>query len=229
MEHTLKVTNVLSDPTRFQIYQFLIKNKQEITVSDIATEFDIHPNVARMHLTKLQDINLITSFPKKTGKGGRPSRIYKLSEEVIELNFPHRDYKMFSIIALETFAELGDVGKEALYNTGLKYGTQIMERYHTPAIKKMSIEQKLQVLEDAGIMLGIYPEFSYDTENNIIEFKVNNCPFKEIAVTNHILVCNMHQFFLKGMFESLFTNIKLTETENMFHGCDNCSYIAQLS
>lgn len=229
MEQTLKVTNVLSDPTRYQIYQFMIKNKKEITVAAIAEQFDIHPNVARMHLTKLQDIDLLISYSKKTGKGGRPSRVYKLSEEVIELNFPHRDYKMFSIIALETFAELGDVGRTALYSTGQKYGSHMMERYHTPAMKTMSINQKLQILEDAGIMLGMYAEFNYLPDKEIIEFKVNNCPFKEIAITNHDLVCNMHQFFLKGMFESLFTNIKLRETNNMFHGCENCSYIAELS
>lgn len=229
MEQTLKVTNVLSDPTRFNIYQFMIQHKKEVTVTEIADHFDIHPNVARMHLTKLQDINLLLSYSKKTGKGGRPSRLYRLSEEVIELNFPHRDYKMFSIIALETFAELGEPGKEALYQTGRKYGARIMERYHTPATKNLSIDQKLQILEDAGIMLGMYPEFSYVPESNSIMFKVNNCPFKEIALTNHALVCNMHNFFLRGMFESLFTNIKLIETENMFKGCENCSYVAKLS
>lgn len=229
MEQTLKVTNVLSDPTRFNIYQFMIQHKKEVTVSEVADHFDIHPNVARMHLTKLQDINLLISYSEKTGRGGRPSRLYRLSEEVIELNFPHRDYKMFSVIALETFAELGEPGREALYKTGKRYGMQIMERYHTPATENISVDQKLHILEDAGIMLGMYPDFTYNPETNSISFTVNNCPFKEIASTNHHLVCNMHRYFLRGMFESLFTNIKLLEVENMFHGCENCAYIAKLS
>src|SRR5690625_963569 len=139
MEHTLKVTNVLSDPTRLNIYQFMIQNRKEVTVTQIAEHFDIHPNVARMHLTTLQHINLLLSYSKRTGKGGRPSRLYRLSEEVIELNFPHRDYKMFSIIALETFAELGEPGKEALYQTGRKYVLKIMERYDIPVIKSLRI------------------------------------------------------------------------------------------
>lgn len=41
MEHTLKVTNVLSDPTRFNIYQFMIQNRKEVTVTEIAEHFDI--------------------------------------------------------------------------------------------------------------------------------------------------------------------------------------------
>src|SRR5690625_972832 len=205
MEHALKVTNVLSDPTRFNIYQFMIQHRHEVTVTEIADHFDIHPNVARMHLTKLQDINLLISYSKRTGKGGRPSRLYSLSEEVIELNFPHRDYKMFSIIALETFAELGEPGKEALYQTGRKYGLKIMERYDTPAIKSLSIDQKLQILEDAGIMLGMYAEFTYVPDTNSIMFKVNNFPFNVMALSNHSLVCNMHQYFLRGMMYFLFT------------------------
>ncbi|TQS74540.1 helix-turn-helix domain-containing protein [Ornithinibacillus gellani] len=229
MQQTLKVTNVLSDPTRFNIYQYLIQDKHEATVLDVAEQFDIHPNVARMHLTKLEDINLVISFAQKTGKGGRPSRMYRLSEQVIELNFPHRDYKMFSIIALETFAELGETGKQALYDTGRKYGMKVMERYQTPSLTNITVEEKIQILEDAGLMLGMYPNFDYNPEKKSITFKVNNCPFKEIAVNNQAMVCNMHRYFLKGMFETLFTDIELVETGNMFQGCENCIYVAKIA
>ncbi|MCI2254547.1 hypothetical protein L2D08_09225 [Domibacillus sp. PGB-M46] len=42
-----------------------------MTVQDIAAQFGIHPNVARLHLTKLEGVNLIGSCLQKTGKGGR--------------------------------------------------------------------------------------------------------------------------------------------------------------
>ncbi|MFA1821543.1 hypothetical protein ACDX78_15415 [Virgibacillus oceani] len=41
-----------------------------------------------------------------------------MSDEMIELNFPHHDYKMFATIALESFLELGDPGRKALFQTG---------------------------------------------------------------------------------------------------------------
>ncbi|SHF60834.1 helix-turn-helix transcriptional regulator [Ornithinibacillus halophilus] len=231
MENTLKVTGVLSDPTRFNIYEYLIKNRREVTVVEIAKAFDIHPNVARLHLTKLEDINLLVSFAQKTGKGGRPSRIYKLSDEVVELNFPHRDYKMLSTIALEAFVELGEPGKQALYNTGKKYGEKVMMRYQTSGYENLDIERKIHILEDAGTILGMYPKFEYNPENKTVSFKVNNCPFKEVASknNNNDMICKMHHAYLKGMFESLFTEIELVETENMFDGCENCSYVAQLT
>ncbi|WP_370642261.1 helix-turn-helix transcriptional regulator [Virgibacillus salidurans] len=199
MENTLKVTNVLSDPTRYNIYQYIIKHHKEVSVVEIAGEFDIYPNVARLHLLKLEDVNMVVSYSQKTGKGGRPSRLYRLSDKVVELNFPHQDYKLLSTIALESFAELGDPGKQALYNTGEKYGTKIIEHYNTSAVaQELNIDQKIHILQNAGTMLGMYPNFVHHPETNSISFQIINCPFKEIASKNHTMVCKMHHSFLKG-------------------------------
>ena len=92
MEQILKITNVLSDPTRLSIYNYISKKHKEVNVKEIAKEFNIHPNVARLHLSKLEDVGMLKSENQKTWRG-RPSRIYRLSEDVVELSFP------FGIIA----------------------------------------------------------------------------------------------------------------------------------
>lgn len=53
-----------------------------------------------------------------------------------------------------------------------------------------------------------------------------NCPFKEVAARHREPVCNMHNEYLKGMFESLFHSTQLVEKQNMLTGCDACSYQA---
>ncbi|HEY4602635.1 MAG TPA: helix-turn-helix domain-containing protein [Cerasibacillus sp.] len=226
MEQKLKVTNALSDPTRFNIYQHIIEQSEAVTVNEIAKAFDIHPNVARMHLSKLEDVELVISYTKKTGKGGRPSRLYELSNHVIELNFPHRDYKLLSSIALETLAKLGSSGKKALFDTGFTYGQQIMT-YNQDA-STLSTEEKLKMLRDASKLLGMYADFQYSESDQTITYTINNCPFKEVATENDA-ICHMHEYFLKGMFESLFEDITLLETNNILDGCKNCTYIAKLS
>ncbi|WP_088050630.1 helix-turn-helix transcriptional regulator [Virgibacillus dakarensis] len=229
MEKTLKITNVLSDPTRFNIYQYIVKEHHEVNVTEIAEAFDIHPNVARLHLSKLEDVKLINSFSQKTGKGGRPSRKYLLSDGVVELNFPHRDYKLLSTILIEAFINLGEEGRQALHETGRKYGTKVMEHYPSARLTDtLTMEQKITILNDAGTMLGMYPDFKYDAKTNSISFRIHNCPFKELATKNHTMICNMHNAFLKGMFDTLFTDVDLIEIENMFQGCENCSYVAKL-
>src|SRR5690625_450877 len=87
MENTLKVTNVLSDPTRYKIYQSFLETKTPKTVADIADLFNIHPNVARLHLAKLQEIKLLNAYYEKSGKGGRPKEYISCLIMLLSLPF----------------------------------------------------------------------------------------------------------------------------------------------
>lgn len=232
MEQTLKITSVLSDPTRYYIYQYITKRHKDVTVQEIADNFDIHPNVARLHLSKLEDVNMLISETKKTGKGGRPSRLYRLSDEVIQLHFPFRDYQLLSKIAMKTMMSLGEAGKKALYMTGKRFGEELIEQEgirHPQVAAEMTFEHKLNSIKNAATLAGFYPEFETNSEKTKIYFQIFNCPFKEVAMEHTETVCNMHYEFLSGMFQSLFGDIELIEKENMFTGCDSCSYQAVIA
>lgn len=229
MEQTLKITNVLSDPTRYYIYQHITKCHNEVTVQEIADAFNIHPNVARLHLSKLEDINMLSSETKKTGKGGRPSRLYRLSEDVIQLHFPYRDYQLLSKIAIETMMNLGEIGKNALHETGKAFGIQLIESQTGRNLvnnQDLSFDEKLLILKNAATVAGFYPEFEVSDDQNIIYFTIHNCPFKEVATSQAESVCGMHNAFLHGMFSSLFNSVELVEKESMLNGCQTCSYQA---
>src|SRR5699024_3540129 len=142
MNNTLKITGVLSDPTRFNIYEYITDSGKEVTVLDISKKFGIHPNVARLHLSKLVDIHLLYASTQKTGRGGRPSRVYRLSDTVVELSFPHRDFKLLSKIALESLINLGSLGEEALYTTGKKYGIEFINKKNTNSNNELTDEEK---------------------------------------------------------------------------------------
>jgi len=227
MEQTLKITNVLSDPTRYYIYQYITKRHQEVTVQEVADNFNIHPNVARLHLSKLEDVNMLISETKKTGKGGRPSRLYRLSDDVIQLHFPYRDYMLLAKVAMETMINLGEAGKQALYTTGKKFGTEIIEQEMAKRTlgDELSFDAKVSILKSAATLAGFYPEFEANGDKTIIYFQIFNCPFKEVADV-HENVCGMHKEFLIGMFEALFDSVELVVKENMLEGCDTCSYQA---
>lgn len=226
MDDTLKITNTLSDPTRYYIYQHVLKKHQPVTVKEIASEFSIHPNVARLHLTKLAEINMLEARIEKTGKGGRPSKRYHLSDSEIELHFPYRNYQMLSDILLETMITLGPEGRKALYLTGRKYGEKLMEtQLHQQMVTTDdSFERKLALVIQAAEVAGLHPEFKFDGKK--IMFEMFNCPFKETAKKNSDEVCQMHFEFLRGMFETVFIDIELRELGNMLNGCDSCSYEA---
>ncbi|MGN1400713.1 MAG: helix-turn-helix transcriptional regulator [Bacillus sp. (in: firmicutes)] len=229
MEQTLKITNVLSDPTRYSIYQHINKKHDDVTVMEIAELFHIHPNVARLHLTKLEDIQLLVSETQKTGKGGRPSRLYRLSDEVVQLHFPYRDYQLLARIALQSMMKLGEAGKQALYETGRAFGEELASQQLAASISSgtdISFEEKVNVLKSAAAVAGFYPEFQVNEEQTEIQFEIYNCPFKEVAAARGGDVCSMHFSFLEGMFSTLFESVRLIEKQNMMDGCKSCNYQA---
>ncbi|MFA9559396.1 helix-turn-helix transcriptional regulator [Evansella sp. AB-rgal1] len=217
-QQTLKITGVLSDPTRFSIYQYVSRQHRDVTVQEIADTFKIHANVARLHLTKLEDVNMLVSDTKKTGKGGRPSRFYHLSEEVVSLQFPYRDYQRLSEIAIETLASLGKAGEEALVETGRRFGLESAKSYLGSLdqnIQQMDPKEKVTFIEKIALNQGLNPEIHYDDDKNEIVFRIYNCTFKEIA-KNTFAVCKMHHAMINGIFELFFGEIKLKEESRMF-------------
>ena len=231
MEHTLKITSVLSDPTRLSIYEYITKNHKEVTVQEIADEFNIHPNVARLHLTKLEDVHMLVSENKKTGKGGRPSRLYRLSDQVTELSFPYRDYKLLAKIALDAMYGLGKAGEKALYETGKRYAQNLIQSHLTKekiTKEELTFEEKVDIIKTTMRILGLFPEIYIKEEGQKLYFQIFNCPFKEVAVDYRNHTCNMHVSFITGLLEALFDNLEVNHVQNMMDGCDACAYHANI-
>ncbi|SDY55002.1 Predicted transcriptional regulator, ArsR family [Evansella caseinilytica] len=217
-QQTLKITGVLSDPTRFSIYQYIARQHREVTVQEIADTFKIHANVARLHLTKLEDVNMLYSDTKKNGKGGRPSRFYQLSDEVVSLQFPYRDYQRLSEIAIETLASLGEAGLDALEETGKRFGYESAKDYAgslEQSIHQMDPREKVKFIERIALNQGLNPEIHYDDDKREIVFRIYNCTFKEIAA-NTRGICRMHHALINGIFNYFFGDIKLKEETSMF-------------
>ncbi|MBY0597277.1 helix-turn-helix transcriptional regulator [Bacillus bingmayongensis] len=231
MEQALKITGVLSDPTRYYIYKYISQKHSYVTVQEIADEFNIHPNVARLHLSKLEDVNMLRSETKKTGKGGRPSRLYVLSEDLIQLQFPFRDYQLLAKIAFNSLLSLGVAGEKALYETGKQFGKEVMEQ-HIQRLNvnedSLTLEHKVQIAKEALSTAGLSPSFELSTDGTQIFYDVYNCPFKEVAVHHPEEICNMHSDMMKGIFEILFPNMELTRHDNLLDGCKSCNYKVHL-
>ncbi len=221
-----KLTSALADPTRFSIYQHVAASKDALTVQEIADQFSIHPNVARLHLNKLEDVDLIKSFPDKTGKGGRPSRLYALSDQVVSLQFPPRDYQLLADLAIESLLTFGEAGEQALIKMGHRMGLEMAKRAMAqhpvnPAVD--SDETILAHINRLVIAQGLKPDIESIDENNI-RFRVNNCTFSETAKRFPNSVCKMHNAMLTGIFQAFFGEIELKEESSMQTGCNSCSY-----
>ena len=105
MDRDHELSAVLADDTRYRIYRAIAERPgEDVTVADIARRFDLHPNVARMHLSKLEQAGFLATDLRRTSGGGRPAKLYRLSDLVVTFGFPPRRYELLSRLALGALA-----------------------------------------------------------------------------------------------------------------------------
>jgi predicted ArsR family transcriptional regulator len=210
---TLKVAGVLADSTRFSIYRYITKINRAVNVVEIADKFSIHPNVARLHLSKLEEVKLLNSASDKSGRGGRPSILYSLSNEEITLQFPTKNYRMFATIALDALHTFGKEGRETFYNMGRIYGResalQKLIRDGISFVDELTLEQKIKSIIEILEADGVNPRIEL-VDDNSISFSLNSCLF--IRCTDeekNAMICTMHNNIFRGIFETFFGEIDL--------------------
>ena len=224
MIHPLKVTSTLADETRFQIYEYMLQEKKSFTVQAIAERFNIHPNVARLHLTKLSEIELISADFVKSGKGGRPGREYKANEQGIELSFPKKDDGRLVVWATQLIEQIGpealDIAKKISYEDGQAQMNSLL----TKDSYANDFSEKVKLLATAASMIGYIPQIVELAEGKKLIFSIYNCPFKNQISTNNEIICTLHESFLKGQIDALFTQNEFVQVESMIHDCEHCNY-----
>lgn len=205
----------------------MLQQKKSFTVQDIADQFNIHPNVARLHLTKLSEIDVITADFVKSGKGGRPGRIYKASEQGVVLSFPKRDESQLLKWTLELIKQIGpsaiDIAKKISYEDGFNKIKNLLTNQYK--IKhEIDFNEKLNILSNASSMIGYFPEIYNTNTGKKIIFTIYNCPFKNQLLTNNDIVCALHESYLEGQIDALFLKNEVTQFESMAYDCETCKY-----
>ena len=226
MIHPLKITSTLSDETRYQIYEYMLQQKKSFTVQAIAEQFSIHPNVARLHLTKLSEIELISAHFVKSGKGGRPGREYKASEEGIELSFPKKEDNRLINWTMQLIEQIGpeaiEAAKKISYDDGFSQMKQRIANGKGLALNDFN--EKIILLTNASALIGYIPEIIETEKGKKIIFSIYNCPFKKQLSTNNEIVCTLHESYLTGQIDALFSQNEFVQVESMIHDCENCKY-----
>lgn len=226
MIHPIKISSTLADETRFSIYEFMLQQKRFLTVQDIADQFKIHSNVARLHLTKLTEIDAVSSEHLKTGKGGRPGRIYKAKQEGINLSFPRRDPSSLIKWSLELIRELGEAALSKAQEISFRDGKQSMLEQMNAVKRKspLTFDEKLALLTKSATLLGYIPEVIEQHQSRLIIFSIYNCPFQEQVTDYGEIVCQLHESYLYGQVDTLFEQHEISKSETMVSDCEFCKY-----
>ncbi len=223
-----KIASVLADSTRFAIYKYILKVNRPVNVHEIAENFQIHPNVARLHLTKLEDVSLLISETEKTGRGGRPSRIYSLSDEEISLQFPVKNYRLLATIAVDSLHAFGEEGKKTFFKMGRIFGKEAaiktMIKDGIDNIDEIPLASKIESVRQILESHGVNPKIEVVDENTIA-FSLNSCLFlKTEDEEKNKMICSMHNNIFEGIFETYLGEIDFIRENKK--DCDNscCQY-----
>lgn len=219
-----EINRLLADPTRLKIYRSIIAaGGSPVTVAGIAAEFDLHPNVARLHLEKMAASGLLESEIFKTASGGRPGRRYTIGS-VVTSQYPPRDYQLLASIALSAL-ESGSKPENVARRRGREEGKRAVEAGGLLS-GNTNLEQKIASFGNLVDEQGLFANVTrLDKEK--LQVEVFNCVFRELS-PGQKLVCNLHHNLIRGVSESFFGNVRVTCKSGIAKGESSCHFLIRL-
>lgn len=199
MDRDHELSAVLADDTRYRIYRWITERPStDLTVADVAAAFGLHPNVARMHLGKLEQAGYLVTGLRRGAGGGRPAKLYRLSDLVVSFGFPPRRYELLSRLALEALAA-GGTRADALRVCREAGATEGRRKLAADADLPTDPETVTALVASVAEEQGLLPEVTWSAGE--ISVLVKNCSFRELSGADPDLVCAMHRAFLEGILE----------------------------
>lgn len=199
MDREHELSAVMADDTRYHIYRSIAEHPgMDVTVADIARDFDLHPNVARMHLAKLEQAGFLSTSFRRTSGGGRPAKLYRLSDLVVTFGFPPRRYDLLSRLALDALAA-GGSRSDALRvcrEAGAAEGRRALAVNADSPLDGAAVAAVITTITEEQ---GLLPEVTW--HDHALRVVVHNCSFRELSSADPDLVCAMHRAFLRGVLE----------------------------
>jgi predicted ArsR family transcriptional regulator len=194
-----KVSAVLADPTRYQIYQHVLTATHPLTAAEVAEAFRLHPNVSRTHLSKLVDIGLLVAIAEKTGKGGRPGYVYSPSGSAVSLTVPARDFQLLADLLVQSLALMGAGGQEAIEQIGRTFGRRLGQEAAQVAPQQQ--EELIRICAEALHRLGVMTHV-HRSEDGTFTLVLKTCGFREVAAVHPEQVCLLCKAMVEGITQA---------------------------
>ena len=223
--------NVLADPTRVQTLRFVLSSRTPVSVATVASQFGLHPNAARHHLSKLEAAGLVGSLMERNPRGGRPAKLYGAGKERVEIQFPGRQYSLLSKLLLDALERTADrlcTMGESIDEVGFAYGKDFAAKNADLRVAgersaQDLIRECLAQTERLGCRLELV-----EMEDDRIVLEERNCVFEDAANHSPQVICRMHWAILKGMLSWYCSDISFDSIKNMVQGDDVCRCVVRM-
>lgn len=197
---------VLNEDLRRRIFLFVRGQSQPVSREETAAELGISRKLAAFHLDKLSDAGLLDHhFARPEGRSGpgagRPAKLYRPSNMVIEISVPQRQYELAGRLLLQgiqgqpTGASAREEACRAAMREGERLGAQIRrDQGLRPPGAERTLSIALQVLSEHGFE---------PVRTSPDELVLRNCPFQALSKQDPEVICGMNLQFIKGLLSGL--------------------------
>lgn len=205
------ITDAFGDPTRRRIYLFTRAHADGVTVSAVATEVGVHPNVARHHLDKLAAggyVEVARREPPTSDEGrraGRPSKRYLAVSDVATDVPVHSDDLVLALLGRSLERLPRHEAESMAEEVGATYGRAMASGLTGDALAagQRSLRSAMQAVADALTAHGFAAHLAAGSEANGLRIINDHCPFGTVA-TDHPVICAVDRGMVRGMLSALY-------------------------
>src|SRR5438105_14674697 len=109
----------LNEPVRRALYTYILQQPEAVGREEAAQAVGITRELAAFHLDKLLEEGLVeVEYRRLSGKegpgAGRPAKLYRVSDQQLEISLPGRRYELAARLLAEAFTQQGANPAEAL-------------------------------------------------------------------------------------------------------------------
>lgn len=202
------------------------------SASKIAHEVSLSSTAVRFHLQKLLRLGLIEETEER-GKVGRPRILYRATGKRVEMAFPARNYLYLSEVLIRALIATYDERElhERLRRAGEELGSYLAKNI----IEKTGLEKLSAEAFAKNFVEGLLKEFGTQPEvvkqaSNRVQYRLNNCPFKELAVKYPSLICeDLDDSINIALCRHLNPNTEWKKLKCLGHGDPYCEYLVSWS
>lgn len=200
MDLPLPTEDVLAQPTRAQIFSFLVERRGPAGTEEVAAHFGLHPNGIRRHLERLLEGGFVTRGRVRSGQG-RPRDSWAVSAEAQPGGQRPRAYSDLAGWLARAIPANATRLRE-IERAGEEIGRELAP---SPT------GEPGQDLTDALAALGFEPTLTRDERG--FACRLGNCPYRDSAKQSQAVVCGLHRGITAGILSQLDPRAELTEFE----------------
>jgi len=200
MDLPLPAEDALAQPTRAQIFNFLVERRAPAGTEEVAENFGLHPNGIRRHLERLLEGGFVTRGRIRAGPG-RPRDSWAVSPDAQPGGQRPRAYSdLAGWLARAIPADARRLREVEL--AGEEIGAELAP---SPS------GDPARDLTDALAALGFEPTLS--REEGGFSCRLGNCPYRDSVRENQAVVCGLHRGITAAILARLDPAAELAEFE----------------